>query len=336
MSFKPVGIRLERKKDASLLNWNLKRPRPAETICVSVPGGSLPCVRKGDRVQVGQKIIEPQGPEDVAAYSGIEGVVEKITIFQNVLGKESVGVKIRRQGEPKITLEELKALPGAVWVSKKGTRYEKYKEVIPAEKLADSIAENSIVYSKKKDGTKDKQIGMVKEDGTAVRGFFTPSGKIEFYSETFAKKSDALGRPVDPLPVYEPRDWQPDADYPLYLINWKEASHTHTRTQNNALLLELKPDNPLMINIATAKALALSDGNPVWVESKYGKVKAKVKVTEGIHPEVVGSQHGFGHWALGSLAKGAGTSDTVLRPCKADPLSGQALHKECCVKVYKA
>ena len=65
-------------------------------------------------------------------------------------------------------------------------------------------------------------------------------------------------------------------------------------------------------------------------------MKGKGKVTEGIHPEVVGSQHGFGHWALGSLAKGAGTSDTVLRPCKADPLSGQALHKECCVKVYKA
>ena len=32
-----------------------------------------------------------------------------------------------KEGEPKIALEELKNLPGAVWVSKKGTRYEKYK-----------------------------------------------------------------------------------------------------------------------------------------------------------------------------------------------------------------
>jgi len=41
--------------------------------------------------------------------------------------------------------EELKKLPGAVWVSKKGTRYEKYKEVIPPEKLADAIIEGNIV-----------------------------------------------------------------------------------------------------------------------------------------------------------------------------------------------
>ena len=259
-----------------------------------------------------------------------ERVADKTKWYEEFLSKEL------KEGEPKITLEELKALPGAVWVSKKGTRYEKYKDIISPEKLAESLVEENIVYSKKPDGTKDKAIGFVREDGIAMKGFETPSRKVEFYNAKFASKKDARGRPVDPLPVYEPRDWQPDVDFPLYLINWKEASHTHTRTQNNALLLELKPDNPLMINIATAKALALSDGNPVWVESKYGKVKAKVKVTEGIHPEVVGSQHGFGHWALGSLAKGAGTSDTALRPCKSDPLSGQALHKECCVKVYKA
>ena len=30
------------------------------------------------------------------------------------------------------------------------------------------------------------------------------------------------------------------------------------------------------------------------------------------------------------------TSDTALRPTKADPLSGMALHKEACVKVYPA
>lgn len=241
-----------------------------------------------------------------------------------------------KEGEPKITLEELKALPGAVWISKNGTRYEKYKDVIPAEKLADAIVENNIVYSKKKDGTKDKQIGVLKEDGTAVRGFFTPSGKVQFYWQDFAKKKDANGKPVDPLPAYEPRDWMPDANYPFYLINWKEASHTHSRSQNNRVLVELKPLNPLMINVEAAQKIGVKDGDKVWVESKYGKMKAQVKLTRGIHPEVLGSQHGFGHWALGSVAKGRGTSDAALRPTRADPLSGQALHKECCVRVTKA
>jgi hypothetical protein len=42
------------------------------------------------------------------------------------------------------------------------------------------------------------------------------------------------------------------------------------------------------------------------------------------------------HTALGTLAKGRGTSDSTLRPAVSDPLSGQALHKEACVRVRKA
>jgi thiosulfate reductase / polysulfide reductase chain A len=50
----------------------------------------------------------------------------------------------------------------------------------------------------------------------------------------------------------------------------------------------------------------------------------------------VGVQHGFGHTALGRLAAGRGTSDAVLRPTASDPLAGQALHKEACVRIMKA
>ena len=90
-----------------------------------------------------------------------------------------------------------------------------------------------------------------------------------------------------------------------------------------------------MVNADTAKKIGLENDDFVWVESVYGKVKAKVKLTKGIHPEVVGLQHGFGHWAQGHIAKGAGFSDSVLRPTLSEPLSGQAMHKQCCVRVYK-
>ena len=284
-------------------------------------------------LELGRRLgLKEEGEKDtfwIGRMSG-ERVEDKTKWYEESLSKEL------KEGEPKITLEELRQLPGAVWVSKKGTRYEKYKSVITQEKLGESIVEGNIVYSKKEDGSKDKPIGMVKEDGTAVAGFSTSSRKIEFYNANFAKKKDAWGNPVNPLSVYEARKWQPDQEYPFYLINWKEASHTHTRTQNNALLMELKPTNPLMINTSVARSMGLEDGDSVWVESIHGKIKAVVKLTEGIHPEVVGSHHGFGHWAQGNTAKGQGTSDTGLRPCLADPLSGQALHKECCVKIYKA
>jgi thiosulfate reductase/polysulfide reductase chain A len=245
-----------------------------------------------------------------------------------------------KNGAPKLTLAELRALPGAVWVDTKGTRYEKYAEALKPEQLKDAFfdgdprAEGTAIYDKPKD-QKGHRIGTV-IGGKAVLGFGTPSGKVEFYAKGLAEKTDATGKPVNPLPAYEPRDWQPSKEYPLYLINWKEASHTHTRTQNNAWLLDIKPTNPLIMNPATAAQYGIVDGDVVGVESPYGRVKARVKTSRRMHPEVVGLQHGFGHTALGRLASGRGTTDSPLRPTKSDPLSGQALHKETCVRIVKA
>ncbi|MBI4004427.1 MAG: hypothetical protein HY353_05335, partial [Candidatus Omnitrophica bacterium] len=222
------------------------------------------------------------------------------------------------------------------WVSKKGTRYNKHLEGIPAEKAADAITEGNLLFSKKKDGSKDKQIGMLRADGSAVRGFFTPSGKLELYAKKHETKNDAGGRPLKALPVYEPREWQPSSEYPLFLINWKEASQTHSRTQNNAFLAELKATDGLRINAKTAAQLGIEQGDEVWVESPYGKVKMNAELTEGIHPEVVGTQHGWGHWAMGRIAKGRGAHTGFLAPTKACPLSGQSLNKEICVRVSKA
>ena len=245
-----------------------------------------------------------------------------------------------KEGAPKLTLEELKALPGAVWVDKQGTRYEKYAEPLKPEQLKGAFfdgnprAEGAPVYDKPKD-QKGKRIGTV-IGGRPVKGFMTRSGKVEFSAKWLADKTDANGKPVNPLPAYEPRDWQPSAEYPLYFINWKEANHTHSRTQNNPWLLDIKPDNPMVINPATAQKYGVRDGDAVWVESPHGRVKARAKVTTRIHPEVIGVQHGFGHTALGRLAKGRGTGDSPLRPTKSDPLSGQAMHKEACVRIVRA
>lgn len=202
------------------------------------------------------------------------------------------------------------------------------------------IVEGQAFYSKgntlldKPAQDKGKQIGTLLE-GTPTRGFFTPSGKCEFFNADFAKKKDIKGNVVDSLPAYKPRDWQPDSEYPLFLINWKEANHTHTRTQNNGWLLELKRTNPLIIARSTAENLGIKDGDEVLVQSKYAQAKAHAKVVDRIHPKVVGAQHGFGHWALGKLAAGSGTSFGDLNKIAYEPLSGQAVHKEICVKVVK-
>jgi len=260
--------------------------------------------------------------------------IESLTAwYEDYLSNELVN------GEPKITLEELKQLPGATWISPNGTKFEKHAQPVAADKLAtafydgDPAADGTRVYDKPKaDG--GKGIGIV-SGGVVLRGFDTSSGKVELATPGLASKTDAAGKPVDPLPVYSPRDWQPDAEYPLFLINWKEANHTHSRSQNNAWLLEIGPSNPLKIHPDTADRLGIADGDEVWVESPNGKVQATALVTDRIHPEVVGAQHGFGHTALGTQAKGRGSNFGSLNVTKSDPLSGQAVHKEICVKVYK-
>jgi anaerobic selenocysteine-containing dehydrogenase len=78
--------------------------------------------------------------------------------------------------------------------------------------------------------------------------------------------------------------------------------------------LDIKPTNPLIIHPDTAAGFGIVDGEEVVVESPYGKVQATAKLSRRIHPEVVGLQHGFGHTALGQLARDRGTSDAWLRP----------------------
>lgn len=222
-----------------------------------------------------------------------------------------------------ISIAELRAMDGATWIGGK-TTYEKYSKSAKVPEGAVVNTDTKVV--KDKDG---KYIG-VSNGFWVVNGFKTPSGKIEFYSKQLKDKG------YDPLPVYtEPED-KPTSEYPFYLIGWKQAEHTHTRTFNNEWLMEMKSDNPLWMNTDTGKKLGLNDGDEVWIESPISKAKGKVHLTEGIHPEVVGLHHGYGHWALGSVAKGKGVADGQFFPGKAEAISGQAITKEVGVKIYKA
>lgn len=163
----------------------------------------------------------------------------------------------------------------------------------------------------------------------------TPSGKFEFrYSGVITQ--DMVNAGFNPLPEYSPTEDVPTPQYPLYLTNWKEALHTHSRTMNNKWLMEYQGENVLWINSSTASKLGISDGSAVWVENQYAKARTKAKVTQRIHPKVVGMVHGFGHWGFGNTAKNKGTNDTQFVPGKAERLSGMARHKECAVRVYKA
>lgn len=214
------------------------------------------------------------------------------------------------------------------------TEYEKFKKEV---KMPDG-------------GSIDEKSGLIKDKGGKavgvkigdkfLKGFDTPSRKLEL-SSNFLKKNRYSG-----LPEYSEPEDKPTPEFPLHLVNFKQAEHTHSRTFNNDYLMEMKPDNPLLMNSATAVKLGLRDGDAVWIESAFAKAKGTLQVTERIHPEVVALQHGYGHWGFGKVAKGglnkinkwspAGTADGQFLPGKAEKFSGMAVHKEIGVKVIKA
>jgi anaerobic selenocysteine-containing dehydrogenase len=149
-----------------------------------------------------------------------------------------------------------------------------------------------------------------------------------------------------PIPYWIPNaEFDAPSEYDLWAINWK----THLMpfgtgdTQENSWLHELAENDPyemtIHINRATAEQKKIKDNDVICVESRYGKVSGRAKLTELIHPEVVGipACYGSGTLLMNPVAK-EGTNFNRLLTMKedvgVDPLSG-SIDIGPRVKVYK-
>ncbi len=158
--------------------------------------------------------------------------------------------------------------------------------------------------------------------------FNTPSGKIELASETLR----GAGFPA--VPTWDPPPEPPEGQF--YLLTGKVAQHTQFATQNNKLLHERVPDNPLWIHPEAAAKRGIKDGDMVWVESAAGKVKVRAHVTNRIRPDCVYLTPGFGKLSKGLFtAFGSGVSDSDLHLTFTDPISGSQALSQTTVKVYR-
>jgi thiosulfate reductase/polysulfide reductase chain A len=128
------------------------------------------------------------------------------------------------------------------------------------------------------------------EDRTEDDGplFPTESGKIELFSQRLKDLH------FDPLPVYEAPE-QPPAGY-LRLLYGRAPMHTMTRTENNAWLDDLMPEDQVWISPKNAALLKLNDGDLVTLENQ-DKVQSEpvhARVTERMRDDCVYMVHGFG------------------------------------------
>ncbi|MDX1501342.1 MAG: molybdopterin-dependent oxidoreductase [Thermoanaerobaculia bacterium] len=137
----------------------------------------------------------------------------------------------------------------------------------------------------------------VRVDGEVLRGFPTPSGKLEFYSSTLA----AWGWADAAIPTYLRSHVHPEAmdpDQKVLISTFRLPTQIHTRSANAKWLDEISHANPLWIHPRDAAPLRLATGDLVRVETEIGHFVVKAWVTEGIKPGVVACSHHMGRWKL--------------------------------------
>ena len=163
------------------------------------------------------------------------------------------------------------------------------------------------------------------------------------------KNQDDFFKAFAAIPSWVPcAEFTAPAEYDMWAINWKTplAPFYCGNTYGNVWLHEtMKTFDPyeyaIWINTATAAKKGIKTGDVIVVESRYGKTQAPAKVTELIHPDVIGFP--AGHGAASSMANPITAEGGYFNAlCNldennmaVDPLTAQ-VEEGPAVKVYKA
>ena len=136
----------------------------------------------------------------------------------------------------------------------------------------------------------------VRVDGEILRGWPTPSGKLEFWSRTLAE----WGWPELAIPTYVKSHVHREnleADQMPMISTFRVPVQIHTRSANAKWLDEIAHTNPLWIHPTDAARVGVDKtGDLVRVETDIGYFVLKAWITEGIRPGVVACSHHMGRW----------------------------------------
>ena len=226
-------------------------------------------------------------------------------IFENSVP----GLRERAAGEGLTPLEFMRRY-GAFEIRKKvGAVYE---ETVPEDELEDvrtdsfgrvytkapKPASTNIVPIASPDPDEEgRRLVGVEVDGRVLRGFPTPSGRLEFYSRTLSD----WGWHNESVPTYIKSHVHPEnlaKDQTVLISTFRLPVQIHTRSANAKWLDEIAHTNPLWIHPSHAARLEVRTGELVRVETEIGYFVVKAWVTEGIRPGIVACSHHMGRWKL--------------------------------------
>lgn len=131
-------------------------------------------------------------------------------------------------------------------------------------------------------------VGRVQYYQYKQRGFPTPSGKFEISSERLKQWG------YDPLPHALLNLPETTPEYPLVLTSAKDPYYFHSANRNLASLRRRAPEPVVDLHPETAREYGLGDGDWVYIETRKGRIKQRLKVREDVPPRVAIAS--FGWW----------------------------------------
>ena len=206
--------------------------------------------------------------------------------------------------------------------------YELYERPIPHEELAGTTVDPETNVITKDVGGEKTTLGILlpnRETGEmeAVRGFPTPSRKIQVYDSVFPLAAKSVGLPGnDPngsaLPtLFSIPGFDDLKENDMILTTFKWNVHTQGRSSQWKFNAEIVHTNQLFINPKTAGRMGLKTGDEVEVtvqrpkgltyrggiDEVVGVVTNKVRLLNGVHERVICFAHAGGHWEHGAVAR---------------------------------
>ncbi|OGP95652.1 MAG: hypothetical protein A2157_09270 [Deltaproteobacteria bacterium RBG_16_47_11] len=126
------------------------------------------------------------------------------------------------------------------------------------------------------------------------KGFNTPSGKVEIFSQRLKEWG------YDPLPFYRELPESPYStpklfkEYPLIFTSAKDPVYFHSSNRNITSLRKLSSDPIALIHPETASHFGIDEGDWISIETKRGTIQQKAKLTPEIDSRVIVLS--FGWW----------------------------------------
>ena len=203
-----------------------------------------------------------------------------------------------------------------------------------------------------------RQNGVIRLPRDIDEAYIGPflDARLPIYLEHFLKRGEELKKVLTEMGLdwdlsdYKPlSDWMPcpsyhaieNGDYDLIAVHFKFPYVYGSYGNENPWIDEICQSTDaynILLNEDVGKAQGIRDGDDVWLESPVQKVRAKVKLTQCIHPQAVGVGGHFGHCSPGMpVARGKGVNFNSLLPTDIDHIDMISTALDHCVevRVYK-